>query len=277
MAFAIIILSSAAALTGILASGGTGQYEYESIRGQMVNIYGKGLYKHMSSDVAIQGIAQDYVTFFIAVPLLIISFIRASRTGSLRAKFVLSGTLGYFMVTYLFYMCMAMYNQFFLVYVLLTSLAFYSFILSLRAIGLKGIESYFKDMPVRFPGGFLIFNSFAIGLMWLGVVVPPLLSGEVYPSAVEHYTTLIVQGMDLSLLLPASFLSGYFLLKRKPEGFLFAPVYLVFLSLLMTALTAKIIAMQISGVSAGPALVIIPVFNLTTIVCAGQLTSRLVN
>jgi hypothetical protein len=39
-----------------------------SIRGENITIYGKGIYQHMAADVAIQGIAQDYVTLFMGVP-----------------------------------------------------------------------------------------------------------------------------------------------------------------------------------------------------------------
>ena len=70
----IAVLAIVATTMGIFSSDGTGQYVYKSIRGKDVIIYGKGLYKDMSAEVAPQGIAQDYVTFFVGVPLLFISF-----------------------------------------------------------------------------------------------------------------------------------------------------------------------------------------------------------
>lgn len=117
----IALLASIAAAAGIFIGQGSGQYEFKTIHGQMVTIYGKGLYQHMSADVAIQGIAQDYITLFLASPLLLLSLLWARR-GSLKGKFVLAGTLGYIFLTYLFYMNMAMYNSLFLVYVCLTGL-----------------------------------------------------------------------------------------------------------------------------------------------------------
>lgn len=83
---------------------------------------------------------------------------------------------------------------------------------------------------MRFAEGFLVFNAVAIGLMWLQVVVPPLLDGSIYPAQLQHYTTLIVQGLDLGLLLPLSAVSGVLLMRRTPMGCLLGPVYLVFLS-----------------------------------------------
>jgi hypothetical protein len=44
---------------------------YTSIRGQQVMIYGKGVYQHMSADVAPQGIAQNVVTPAIGIALLL--------------------------------------------------------------------------------------------------------------------------------------------------------------------------------------------------------------
>jgi len=265
---AIILLSSVATTSGIFSNEGSGHYQYTSIRGQEVTLYGKGLYKHMSAEVAPQGIAQDYVTLFIAIPLLIIGFV-LNRRGSIKGKYLLSGVLGYFLVTYLFYTAMAMYNRLFLVYVALLSTSFYSFITSLLSFDSNRLYKSFKPFTFfRFAGGFLIFSSIAIAFLWLSIVVPPLLNGTIVPKEVEHYTTLIVQGFDLGILLPAAFLSGVLWLKKKPLGYLFAPIYFIFLSLLMTALTAKVIVMGMLGYNIIPVVFIIPTFNVITIACA---------
>lgn len=268
LVFFIAIFSATASLTGILSEGGPGQYEYESIRGKTVAIYGKGIYQHMSAEVAVQGIAQDVVTLAAAVPLLIISTLLALR-GSLKARFVLAGTLMYFLVTYLFYTAMGMFNFLFLVYVALLGLSLFAFSLTLLSFERgKLTGSYTFEKKQKFAGGFLIFNSIAIGFLWLSIIVPPLTEGIIYPVQLEHYTTLIVQGFDLGMLLPAAFVSGILLLKKRNAGYFASAVYLVFLSILMTALTAKIIAMAINGVNVIPSAVIIPAFNLTSITCA---------
>lgn len=264
----IILAAGTAAATGIFSDGGPGHFVYESIRGESVKIYGAGLYRHMSADVAVQGIGQDYVTLFLAVPFLGIAYLSARR-GSLRGKFLLAGVLAYFLVTYLFYLVMAMYNAFFLVYALLLGCSFFALALTLMDMDLGELRKAFSEKtPVKLSGAFLIFNSLVIAFLWLGVVVPPLLNGSVYPEEVQHYTTLIVQGLDLGLLLPLSFVSGLLLVRRQVMGFLMAPVYLVFLSLLMIALTAKIIAMAMIGVNVIPVIFIIPAIGTFTILCA---------
>jgi hypothetical protein len=272
----IAILSAIAAGCGIWAGGaGVLKQIVQSVHGESVMLYGRGLYRNMSADVAIQGIAQDYVTLFIAVPLLLIS-LAGYRKGIHRSDYLLTGILGYFLVTYTFYLTMAMYNALFLVYSSLMGLSFFAFIIMiglLRADVTAGAHDsvrhiFKKNAPVKFTGSFLIFNSVAIAFLWLGVVVPPLIDGTIYPHELNHYTTLIVQGFDLGLLLPLSFLSGWLLLRKRPDGYLFATIYIIFLSLLMSALTAKIIAIGVHGGVIIPAVFIIPPFNIITIVCA---------
>ena len=264
----IAVLAALASATGIVMDKGPGRYTHESIRGSTITIYGKGLYRHMSADVAIQGIAQDYVTLFLGIPLLLLSLYFAVVKNSLRGRFLLAGVVGYFLVTYLFYTTMGMYNAMFLAYVTLLATSFFALSLLLLSFDLPRVPAYFsQDTPVRVTGGFLIFNSLAIAFLWLGIIVPPLLDGTIIPLQVEHYTTLIVQGLDLGLLLPLGFVSGLQFLRRRPWGYLLTTVYFGFLSLLMTALTAKIIAMALAGVSVFPVVFIIPTFNLIAIVC----------
>lgn len=264
----IAVLAVIATLAGIYSTGGSGVYEYKSIRGQTVTIYGEGLYQHMSADVAIQGIAQDYVTLFIALPFLLFVLYRF-RIQSLTGKYLLAGVLNYIFLTYLFYMNMAMFNSMFLVYVALTGLSFFALVLTLLTVETGQLTKIFNEKtPVKFIGGFLIFNAVIIALLWLGIVVPPLMDKTIVPVAVEHYTTLNVQAFDLSLFLPISFVAGLLLIRKSKFGYLIAPVYLVFLSFLMLALIAKLIAMAMEGVNVIPAIFFIPSIALVAIVCS---------
>jgi hypothetical protein len=267
-AFLVIIISVAAVAAtvyGIFSNSGNGAYYYRSIRGQNILVYGKGLYRHMSADVAPQGIAQDFVTLLAAVPLLLLSWFW-SRKGSLKNQILLTGVLFYLLVTYVFYMSMAMYNSFFLLYVILSGTCFFtlaSMVLRLMKTDLR--LAYSQNTPFKSAGIFLMMNAVCIGMLWLSVIIPPLFNGTIIPVETEHYTTLIVQAFDLSILLPLAFISGWLFYHKRTLGLFLAPVYLVFLSLLMTALTAKLIAMAIQGFNVVPAVFIIPVFNVLAI------------
>jgi hypothetical protein len=164
---------------------------------------------------------------------------------------------------------MAMYNEMFLAYIILTGTSFFAFVILLLTFDILKMPVIFNsNIPVKFIGGFLIFNSIVIALLWLSVVIPPLIDGSIIPDAVEHYTTLTVQGLDMALFLPISFISGFLLIKKKPFGYLMSTVTLVFLPMLMTALTAKIIAMAMTGINVIPAVFIIPAILIISIICS---------
>ena len=262
------VFAGAAAAAGIFYTTGGEPYFYESIRGKQVEIYGRGLYEHMSADVAIQGIAHDYVTLFIAVPFLLISTYLLKR-GILKAILIHAGILHFFFLTFLFYINMGMYNALFLVYVITTSLSFFAFVITLFEVKLTGLrEKFLPGLRRKFIGGFLMFLTTAIALLWLEIVVTPLINGSIIPASVEHYTSLTVQGMDLSIFLPIGFVSGLLLYRNRNIGYLMAGVTLIFLCFLLTALVAKILAMALAGVNVIPVIFIIPTALLLIITCS---------
>lgn len=262
----IVVLASAiASSAGILSDSGAGSYDYETVRGTTVEIYGKGLYKDMSSDYAVQGIAQDYVTLLAGVPLLILGLILFSK-GSARGMFLLAGTLFYFLLTYMFYTAMAMYNYMFPAYVLILSSSLISLLILLSRIFGEINELVFYHKAMKPAGIFLVINSASVALLWLGVIMPPLLDGSIYPAEVHHYTTLIVQGFDLGIFLPLGFVSGVMAIRKSRSGYVFATIYVIFLTLLMCALSSKILFMAIEGVNVIPVVFIMPTIFIVSLV-----------
>lgn len=263
----IALAATVASVTGIVSDSGDGSYEYETIRGPVIEIYGKGLYRHMSSELAIQGIAQDYITLLAGVPLLILGlvlFLRKSRRGRL----LLAGVLLYFFLTYLFYTAMAMYNYMFPAYIILLGTSLFSLILVLSGFIFEDSGVFFPGKLMKSAGVFLIINSSLVALLWLGEIVPPLINGTLYPSGLHHYTTLIVQGFDLGIFLPLGIVSGIMATRGIPSGHVFASVYTIFLSLLMAALNSKILFMAKEGANVIPVVFIMPVVFVVSLVFA---------
>jgi hypothetical protein len=258
LVLAVALLAALAAAAPLVFPGGGGPTTHTSVRGEPVQLHGYGPYRHMPADVAVQGLAQDVVTLAAGVPFLLLALLWARR-GSRAGHLALCGAVGYLLVQYVLYLAMATYNELFLVWValvLLTSQALTRLLLAVpaSAFAAPGVSRSRR----RFVGGFLLVNGVLIAALWLSVIVPPLLSGTLYPAGLAHLTTMVVQGFDLALFLPPSLLAGHAYLKGREPGDLLAPAYAVFLSLQMLALLAKIAWMSSVGVSAGPALVIIP-------------------
>lgn len=262
----IVLFSLIAAAAGIFSSGGPGRQLFTSVRGESVILYGRGLYRNDSVSMASQAIAQDVVTLLVGIPMLIVSLC-FFRKGLLKGKILLGGTLAYFLYTYTSYSFTSMYNCLFLMYVALMSLSFFAFVLIMISFDMDALaESFGEKMPVKSIAGFLLFIGTAIGLMWIGNIASPFMTGTA-PSGLEHYTTLVIQAMDLGFVVPVSILSGILLLKRKAFGLLLASIMCVKGLTMLTALTAMIIGQLLSGIQVAPAeMILFPTFNLIVIV-----------
>jgi hypothetical protein len=267
LVFLIVVLSLLSSAYGGFAGQGPGEHTFTTLDGHTVSIYGKGLYQNDSVAMAVQARAQDFVTLFLGIPLLLLSMY-LSRKNSLKGRLLLTGTLGYFLYTYAVYTFVAMYNPLFLVFVALMSLSFFAFMLAMMSFDVNALSEVFSiKLPVIFVGSVLLFLSAAVGLMWFGKIVPPLLNGTT-PLGLEHYTTLVIQGIDLGIVIPVSVLGAILLIKRKPFGFLLSSVLMVKMITLLSALTAMIIGQAKAGIHMGIGeMMIFPMFNILAIYC----------
>lgn len=267
LVFCIIILSIFASVIGILSDTGPGAYEIESFRGETINIHGSGLYRYDSISIVAQGTAQDIVTLAIGIPLLILS-LSMSLKGSLKGRLLLTGTLGYFLYTYISYVFLWMYNPMFIVYVMLMSASFFAFILSMMSVDINSLSTGFnKELPVKFLGGFQIFFAVALCILWMGKIIPTITNGTV-PLGLEHYTTLVIQGLDLGFIVPIALLSGVLLIKRKPFGYLLSSVIIMKFFTLGAAITAMIIGQYFAGIAMSIIeIIMFPIFSLFIFYC----------
>lgn len=270
----IIVLSLYAVFTGLFSDGGPGEHRFISIYGESVRVYGVGLYKNDSVSIASQGLAADFVTLVLGIPLLILSFYLSTKR-SIRASLLLSGTLAYFLYTYTSYTFLWMYNRLFLVYIALMALSLYAFILSVISFDTAKLRMYFKQgIPVRFLAGYQFFLAFGVSLMWLGRIVPSIFSGMA-PEGLEHYTTLVIQGMDLGIIVPSAVVSGILLLKRNSFGYLLSSIIIFKSITMLAAITAMMVNMVMHGVEMN--LIEITVFSLFDILALTALISLLKN
>jgi len=267
MVLCIVILSVGTCLFGLLSGGGNGNYEFQSINNETVTINGTGLYKNDSVSATAQGKASDFVTLFMAVPLLLGS-LYFTQKGSFRGKILLTGTLGYFLYTYISYTFLWMYNPLFIIYVAIMSLSLFAFIQAMTSFDLENIISNFKkQLPVKILGGFQIFIAFALAMLWLGKISPSIFQGLV-PVGLEHYTTLVIQGMDLGFVVPAALLSGILLIKKRSLGYLLSSVIIVKSITMLTCISAMIVNMSREGVKMSMVeAMLFPMFNLLAVGC----------
>ena len=211
-------------------------------------LFWKELYKHDTISVATQAMGQDMVTLIIGIPVLIGS-LYLIRNNSLRGSLIWMGTLLYFLYTYASMSFLSSYNQLFLVYVALFSLSLYTFMYGLLSLDIKTIkESITPGKTSKVAGIFLIFSGAMLALMWTKMIVDSLITG-IAPSALESYTTLVIQAMDIGIIFPATLIGGILILKGKEWGYTLVSILLIKASLLGTAIVSMIFFMAQKGVS----------------------------
>jgi len=220
-------------------------YPFTSHRGETVMINGRGLYYYDTVSSAAQQQGNDVITLFVALPLLVVSTWMALR-GSLRGRLLLTGAIGFFLYTYLSMCMLTAFNALFLVYVAIFGLCLYAFILCMMSFDLETLPRHFSE---RLPRGWIAALLFVIGafltLSWLGRVLSPLMQN--IPPLLDNATTMVIQAMDLSLIVPLAALSGILLLRRSPWGYLLTSVFVLKAIALGLAVSAMVVNMTLAG------------------------------
>ena len=254
------LLALFAAAMGLFDQTPGEPYAHTNHRGEEVMINGHGLYYFDTISLAAQQEGNDLITLTVGLPLLAISTLLAFR-DSLRGRLALTGTLGFFLYTYMSMSMLSSYNALFLVYVALFSLSLFAFILSMMSFDLTDLPQHFS---ARLPRGWIAGLMFLVGgfllLAWLGRIVPPLLQNQT--PTLENTTTLVIQAMDLGLIVPLAILSSILLLRRSPWGYLLTSVTLMKGVTLGLAVSAMAINMAQKGIADSMG-IMIPFFVIT--------------
>lgn len=242
----IALLALISAGAGLLVSGGDGPRTFTNVYGQVVELYGRGLYRHDSllAGAGFRGV--DAVTLFLAIPLLLAAFLRARR-GSQDAQLVLLAALFYFLYNGASMTFSAMFNPLFLVYVALFSASLFAVILALVTFDTQTLAARVRPgFPHRGLAVFLMVVGFGTLLIWLSEVIGPLLTGAA-PSLIGPYTTLFTHGFDSAIITPATVLTGILLWRRRPLGYLLAAPLMLFCALVGVVVIAQSISQALAG------------------------------
>ncbi|HSP20309.1 MAG TPA: hypothetical protein VLQ79_12385, partial [Myxococcaceae bacterium] len=138
-------------------------------------------------------------------------------------------------------------------------LSFYALLALLVGLLQDGAPEWVRaGAPRRATGLFLVLVSAAFGLLWLGQILPALLSGR-DPAGLSDIGLLTnpVHVLDLSLLLPALAVTGVSLLRGRGLGSALAPVMLGFNVFMPLAIAGMVVVMQARGIGGGLGLAIV--------------------
>ncbi|MBX3083417.1 MAG: hypothetical protein KF716_17420 [Anaerolineae bacterium] len=262
------LLALVAACVGLFYQTDGQPFAYTNHRGETVTINGHGLYYWDTVSTVAQMQGNDVITLAVGLPLLVISTWLAFR-GSLRGRLLLTGTLGFFLYTYMSMSMLTAYNALFLIYVALFGLSLYAFVLSMMSFDLTDLPRHFSS---RLPRGWIAGLLFLIGafllMAWLGRIMPTLFQNQM--PALENTTTLVIQAMDLVLIVPLAVIAGVLLLRRSAWGYLLASVFVMKAITMGLAVSTMAINQSLQGVPESGAIAIpflvITALNLVMVV-----------
>ncbi|MDR3693940.1 hypothetical protein [Mucilaginibacter sp.] len=233
-------------------------------------IFIKSTYVAETQNWRIQGIGQDMVDLFIAMPVLITSGILAYR-GNRAAFFVWGGTLLFLLYSYAIYCFAVHFNSLFLVYCFTFGLSVYSFTWLTLHLPAKKVKEWFDFKgQVKWFSGFLVSIALIFYFLWLTDIVPAIVSGKMPLSyAGTGMLTNPVHVIDISILLPGMVITAVFLLKKAPAGYLLTPILTVFFILMACNIAWLVIFMKQKGI--GDCLVVAKIMGIFAAIGSGVL------
>lgn len=205
---------------GIGSTNPARSYPFTNQYGDIVQIYGSGIYSHDSFFKAPILIGSDFTMLFIVAPMLAYAGIRTSKhktVENLISLFALLGVVLYYSASIAFGVT---YNKLFLLYLSLFAISF--FILSILFLKLYAQEITVKKLcSYQIPKGllpFLYIAALALLIAWL----PDIISSIIHHSSlalIDVYTTEITYVLDMGIISPLILLTTYLIKKHRFIGY----------------------------------------------------------
>ncbi len=243
----IAILAVITAGVGLFSQSGDGPFSFTTIYGNTVEIYGQGIYHHDSTFVATLSRGTDVITLFVVVPLLLVSYM-FYRRASLRGSVFLIGILLYFLYIGVTYTFSVIFNSLFLVYIALFSTGLFATIIALTTFDTQNLANKVtSDMPYRGIAIFMFVAGLGTLFLWLSDLIGPLMTDQA-PANLGPYTTMFTHGFDSAVITPATVITGIYLLKRNPLGYLLAAPLLILCTLIGVVVISQTISQAMAGI-----------------------------
>lgn len=259
-------LAVAATLWGLSGSlAGPAPLAVTTIRGEDALLFGQGIYRFDSLLIGAGFVAQDIVTLFIAVPVLVAGVVLRGHATGLVLRVI---ALAYLLYAYASMALGAAYNPAFLLYIAIFSVSLFTATLAHRR--LKDRIGAAGGMPRRSLAAFLFLAGSATAVIWLMPLVEALLSGAA-PDRLDAYTTPVTDVLDLGIIVPLCFIAGMLVLGRSPMGATLAVPLLGLIVMLLPAISLATWMQIRAGIVFTPPEIVGPIAGFLVLGAVGAL------
>jgi hypothetical protein len=268
----LALISSA---TGLFWQNTGETFMFTTLYGQVVEIYGQGLYRYDTLFKAPLLRGTDAVILFFALPLLVVALTWA-RGGNLPGQLLLAGVLSFFVYNATSLAFGVAYNRLFLLYLVYFPVSLFALITACISIDIPALaERISPQFPRRLTGIFLIIAGCSV-FVWLIIIIGAILQGEV-PEGIDSFATEVTYFLDLGLIAPTAFLAAIYLFRRQPPGYFLAALILTLNAMIGPVALAQGIMQSLAGVevSTGEQFVFVGIFILTSMLSGALLITLL--
>ena len=241
----IIIISALSALIGLFSNKVEIYSDINTIFGESVQLHNSGIYQGDFLSMADQ--AKDSITLIVCIPLLLISIFFIKKR-SLKGLFLIAGTLGYFLYTYISHAVVMMNNPFYLINVILVALSFCTFILCMMSIQSYDLShSIIDEFPVKFLSIYFFGTGLTICLMCLGRIITTFFF-DIAQYSFESYSTMYIKTLDLRFIVLASFFTSILLWKKSSWGYLLSIILIIKMINYSAVINTILVSLKMNGV-----------------------------
>ncbi len=256
LSFLTGLLALVQAAAGLFSAGGSGPFNFTTLHGETVQMWGQGIYYYDTFFKAPIFRGTDAVTLFLAIPLLAIAigwYLR--RQGSLRAQLFLAGVLACFVYNSTSVVLGTAYNNLFLEYIAYFGASLFAFGLALASIDLQNLAAHISPRLPRVGIAILLFVAGAAVLFaWLSDLIGWLQPGAV--PGVTSYTTEITYAIDLAIIAPLCFVTAVLILRRAPFSYLTGTILLMLLAIIGVVVSTQTVFQLGAGIVLAPGVIV---------------------
>lgn len=226
LCLAIALVAGAVSAIGVFARGDGSTASATSIRGEQFEYATTGVYAFNAERVVAEGVGWDAVTLAFAVPALLLA-LPGIRRGSQRAQLFALGILAYFFYQYFMYSVFWAFGPLFVPFVALYSASAAAIVWIVSGLDVTTLPQVFSS---RFPRkGIAVFSavmSFVLVAMWSARIAAGY-RGDWIGAGLFGMPTMTVQAMDLGIVVPVALATAVLAWRKRPWGYLLAPVFAV--------------------------------------------------
>jgi hypothetical protein len=249
LSWLIAALALPAAGIGLFWRDDGGAFAFTTMRGEIVELYGRGLYRYDTLFAAGGAQGNDAVVLLLGIPVLLATT-ALYRRASIRWRSLHSGVLVYFLYTYASAaLGTVAFNRMFPVYVVLFSASVFAVVLSFSSVDLGSLARQLSPLAPRYGLALFLFASGFITLAVWGLPLVTALAGGGTTDRLDSYATEVTFALDLAMITPLTFVAGALVLRRAALGYALAISLLVLETALAPMIAAQTIGQRAAGVT----------------------------